>query len=128
MTRLPLCTDNRNWFKRTHADERVICSTSTSSDFFLIAPFLVPITCHRSCVVCHQFKLSPMGPRTKHTHLVFDVGLLVLVEVHLNQATAIQLDADALANNLSREADVLQHSIVHSRQRATARSQLTVHG
>lgn len=53
-----------------------------------------------------------------HTYFVFNGGLLVLVQVHLNQLRAIQLDADALANDFSWEDQIFQDGIVDSGQSA----------
>lgn len=52
-------------------------------------------------------------------NLVLDVCLLSLVEVDLDEPRAIQLDADSLADNFRREAEVFQDRIVHCRQRPT---------
>lgn len=49
---------------------------------------------------------------------MFNGGLLVLVQVHLNQLRAIQLDADALANDFSWEDQIFQDGIVDSGQSA----------
>lgn len=54
------------------------------------------------------------------THFVFDGGLLVLVQVHLNQLGAVELDTDTLANDFSREDEILQDGIVDSGQSAGA--------
>lgn len=51
---------------------------------------------------------------------MFDSGLLVLVQVDLDQARAVQLDTDALAHNLRREAQVLQDIVVHHGQGTAA--------
>jgi len=49
-------------------------------------------------------------------HFVFDGGLLVLVQVHLDQLGAVQLDADALAHDLGGEDQILKDGVVHSGQ------------
>lgn len=51
---------------------------------------------------------------------MFDGGLLVLVQVHLNQLGAVELDTDTLANDFSREDEILQDGIVDSGQSAGA--------
>ena len=48
--------------------------------------------------------------------LVFDVGLLGLVQVDLEQAGTIQTDPDSLANNLSWVDKVIQDVVVDSLQ------------
>lgn len=55
---------------------------------------------------------------------MFDGGLLVLVQVHLDQLGAIQLDADALANDLGGEDQILKDGVVDGRQGAGARALL----
>ena len=50
---------------------------------------------------------------------MFHCGLLVLVEVHLDQTRAIQLDSDSFAYDLSREAEVFQDVVVNHGQGAT---------
>ena len=47
---------------------------------------------------------------------MFYCGLLVLVEVHLDEARPVQLDADTLTHDLSGEAQILEDSVVHSCQ------------
>lgn len=47
------------------------------------------------------------------TYLMFNSGLLVLVEVDLDELGAVQLDPDALANNLCGEHEVLQDGVVY---------------
>ena len=49
-------------------------------------------------------------------HLVLYCGLLVLVEVHLDEAGTIKLDANALTDQLGREAQILQDGVVHRSQ------------
>lgn len=51
---------------------------------------------------------------TKLIYLVFYSCLLVFVQVHLNQARGIQLDADALSNNFCGETQVVQYRVMHS--------------
>lgn len=51
---------------------------------------------------------------------MFDGGLLVLVQMHLNQLGAVELDTDTLANDFSREDKILQDGIVDSGQSAGA--------
>ena len=47
---------------------------------------------------------------------MFYCGLLVFVEVHLDEARPVQLDADTLTHDLSGEAQILEDSVVHSCQ------------
>lgn len=47
---------------------------------------------------------------------MFDVGLLVLVKVNLEEPGAIELYPDPLAHNLGRVDEVIQDGIVHSHQ------------
>ena len=49
---------------------------------------------------------------------MFDVGLLVLVEMNLEEPGAIKTDPGALANNLGRVDEVIENGIVHSHQSA----------
>jgi hypothetical protein len=49
-------------------------------------------------------------------NLVFDVGLLVLVEMNLEEPGAIETDPGAFANNLGRVDEVIENGIVHSHQ------------
>ncbi len=51
---------------------------------------------------------------------MLDVGLLVLVEVHLEQPGSVQSDPDPLANNLGRIDQVVQDGVVHGHQGAAA--------
>ena len=51
-------------------------------------------------------------------HFVLNCGLLVLVEVNLDEAASVQLDTDTLAHDLSREAQILQDVVVYHRQSA----------
>lgn len=47
---------------------------------------------------------------------MFDGGLLVLVQVNLDQLRTVQLDADTFANDFSWEYQIFQHGIEHSGQ------------
>lgn len=47
---------------------------------------------------------------------MFNGGLLVLVQVHLDQLLAVQLDADALADDLRGEHEILEDGVVHRGQ------------
>lgn len=49
---------------------------------------------------------------------MFNGGLLVLVQMNLDQLRAVQLDAHPLADDLSREDQILQNGIVHGSQGA----------
>jgi hypothetical protein len=51
---------------------------------------------------------------------VFDVGLLVLVQVDLDDLVAVQLDSNALSDTLGGENQVIEHRVVYSSQRSAA--------
>ncbi len=53
-------------------------------------------------------------------HLVFDVGLLVLVEVDLEEPGTVEPDADALAHDLGGVDEVVEDAVVHGHQGAAA--------
>lgn len=55
---------------------------------------------------------------------VLDGRLLVLVQMHLHQLAAVQLDADALANDLGRIDQILEDGVVDGGQRARTRTLL----
>lgn len=50
---------------------------------------------------------------------MFNVSLLSLVQMDLDQTRAVQLDADPLANNFSWEAQIVQNGILHMGQSTT---------
>ena len=50
---------------------------------------------------------------------MFNVGLLVLVEMHLKEPGAIELDPDPLAHNLRGIHKIIEDGIVHSDEGAT---------
>jgi len=52
------------------------------------------------------------------SHLVFNICLLGLVEMNLDQPCAVELDADSLADDFRRKAQVLEDRIVHRGQSA----------
>lgn len=56
--------------------------------------------------------------------LVLNGGLLGLVEMDLDESRAVELDARALANDLSRVDEVVERVLVHGRQRAASRTLL----
>jgi hypothetical protein len=49
-------------------------------------------------------------------HLVFNVGLLVLVQVDLEESGAVKTDPGALANDLSGVDQVIENSVVNGNQ------------
>lgn len=51
-----------------------------------------------------------------YTHFVFNGGLLVLVQMHFDQLSTIQLHADTFADNFSWEHKIVEDGIVHSGQ------------
>ena len=48
----------------------------------------------------------------------FDIGLVFGVKVNLKDALSVHLHPGSLTDNLSRVADILQNSVVDSRQRS----------
>lgn len=60
------------------------------------------------------------------THFVFNGGLLVLVQMHFDQLRAVQLDADALSDNLSWEDKIVKNAVVDSGQGAATWALLLV--
>ena len=60
------------------------------------------------------------------THFVFYVVLLRLVQMHLDQPTAVQLHADPLAHNLAGEHQVFQDGIMHGGQGTAVGAQSTL--
>ena len=59
-------------------------------------------------------------------YLVLNVGLLGLLEVDFDEAGAVQLDADTLAHNLRREAEVFQDTLMYRRQCAAAMDKMQI--
>ena len=57
-------------------------------------------------------------PPPKSFNLVLHVVLLRLVQVDLDEPAAVQLHADPLAHDLTREHQVLQDGVVHGREGA----------
>jgi hypothetical protein len=57
---------------------------------------------------------------------VFNVGLLVLVKVDLDEAGSVEADAGTLADDLCGEAQVIQDSLVHGSQGTAAGTLLLV--
>lgn len=51
-------------------------------------------------------------------YLVLDGGLLVLVQMHLDETGSIEAYANSLAHNLCGEYQVLQDAVVHRGERA----------
>ena len=50
------------------------------------------------------------------SHLVFNVGLLVLVQVDLEESGAVKTDPGALANDLGGVDQVIEDGVVNSNQ------------
>lgn len=63
---------------------------------------------------------QPLVDSSKSLNFVFNVGLLILVQMNLDQACGIKPDTNSLANDLSREYQVFKNSIMH-RCQSTAR-------
>lgn len=57
---------------------------------------------------------------------MFDGGLLVLVQMDLDQLRTVQLDADALSDDLGREDQILEDGVVHGGQGTGTRTLLLV--
>ena len=51
---------------------------------------------------------QPLVDSSKCLNFVFNIGLLILVQMNLDQTCSIQPDADPLANNLSREDQIFK--------------------
>ena len=60
------------------------------------------------------------------THFMFYVVLLCLVQMHLDQPTAVQLHTDPLAHDLAGEHQVFQDGVVHGGQGTAVRGQGTL--
>merc|ERR1719402_120112 len=60
--------------------------------------------------------------------LVLNIGLLVAVQVHFDDAASIELHADTLSNDFSGVNQVLKHGVVHGGERAAAGALLLVLG
>ena len=57
-------------------------------------------------------------------YLVFNVGLLGLVEMNLNETRAVQLNSNPFADDFWREAEVFKNGVVDScKGSATAKQQ-----
>lgn len=57
---------------------------------------------------------------------MFNGGLLVLVQMHFDQLRAVQLDANALSDNLSWEDKIVKNAVVDSGQGAATWALLLV--
>ena len=66
-----------------------------------------------------KFQLGPkLKVCAKEAHLVLDVGLLVFVEMNLEESGAVQPDPDALANDLGGVDQVVEDCVVNGNQGA----------
>ena len=79
---------------------------------------LVPSTL---CLILHLCTPCP-------AHLVLDVGLLCLVQVHFDESAAVETDTDPLPNDLRRVHQVLQHGVVDRGESPTAGAELLLLG
>ena len=61
-------------------------------------------------------------------HLVLNVGLLCLVQVHLDEPAAVKTDTNPLPNDLCWEDQVLQHGIVDGCEGPAAGAELPLLG
>jgi len=66
--------------------------------------------------------------RRECVHLMFNSSLLNLIQMHLDQLGPVQLHTDALADDLSREHQILEDGIVNGCQGARPRAFLLVLG
>ena len=57
---------------------------------------------------------------------MFNICLLRLVQVDLDESRAVQLDTNTLANDLSWKDQIVQRGLVHSSERAASGSLLLV--
>ena len=64
--------------------------------------------------------MSPHFVFLLDAYLVFNVGLLIFIEVDLKKPGAVQPDADALAHDLGRVNEVVQDGVVDGHQRTAA--------
>ena len=55
-----------------------------------------------------------------NTDFVFNIRLLILVQVYFDKSGSIQLDPDSLANNFRGKRQILQNSIMDSSKCTTA--------
>jgi hypothetical protein len=62
--------------------------------------------------------------RREGIHFVFEVRLLLVVKVHAENLGAINLHALALVNNLRREDEVIEDSVMHSSEGTADRAHL----
>ena len=58
------------------------------------------------------------------SYLVFNVGLLILVQVDLEKSATVQSDADSLADDFGRVDQVVKDGVVDCGQRTTTGSLL----
>lgn len=68
---------------------------------------------------------QPLVDSSKCLNFMFNVGLLILVQMNLDQACGIKPDANSLANNLSWEHQVFKNRVMH-RCQSTAEENNTI--
>ena len=55
---------------------------------------------------------------------MFNIGLLVLIQMHLEQASTVETESDPLANNFCRVDEVIKDGAVYSNQSTATRTLL----
>lgn len=60
-------------------------------------------------------------------YLVFNIGLLVLIQMNFNQVRSIQSHSSSLAYNLRRIAQILQYCIVDSSQSSAVKIEIYIY-
>ena len=68
--------------------------------------------------------LAEKKKRQLLAYLMFNVGLLILVQMNLEKAGSVKTESDPLADNLSRVHEVVKDSTVHGDQGTAAGSLL----
>ena len=69
---------------------------------------------------CSRKKVLTFANSASVAYLVFNVGLLVLVQMNLEQTGAVKTETNSLADNFCRVNKVVEDSIVNSHQSTTA--------
>ena len=72
---------------------------------------------------CNFLACQPLVNGCKRIHFVFNVRLLVLVQMNFNKTRAIQTNANSLSDNFSREDQVLQDVVMNSSQSTAVQKQ-----
>ena len=56
------------------------------------------------------------------SYLVFNIGLLILIQMHLEQSSSVKTESDSLADDFCRIDEVIKDSAVYSDQSAATRT------